>query len=174
VDRQDWTVLSLWVHVPFIVAWIGLVMVDVVAMFAPGFERAQRARLLLWSRPFAVVAIVAIIVTGVWQTIENPFYPLSSYSDLNELKRRTLYGDLLFWKHVFVIATFVLTIATRFILAPRLRDDGGGAVVTGGGALAFIGGGENVLNLTRLGSLANLLACLGAILFATRMVWELH
>jgi hypothetical protein len=34
--------------------------------------------------------------------------------------------------------------------------------------------GESALNLTRLVAIANLGACLAAVLLATRMVWELH
>ena len=173
MDRQDLTMISLWVHVPFIIAWIGLVMLDVVALFAPGLERQQRARLLLWSRPFVLLAIAVILVTGIWQTIENPFYRVESWSGLSELKKRSLYGDLLFWKHVFVIATFGLTLITRFVLAPRFRDDPDGAVVAGGGALAMVAG-TNAFSMTKLAALANLGACLGSVLLATRMVFELH
>lgn len=173
MDRQDLTIISLWVHVPFIIAWIGLVMLDVVASFAPGLEREQRARLLLWSRPFVLLAIGVILVTGIWQTVENPFYRVESWSGLSELKKRSLYGDLLFWKHVFVIATFGLTLITRFFLAPRLRDEPDGALLTSGGALAMVSG-TNALSLTKLAASANLGACLGAVLLATRMVFELH
>ena len=173
MDRQDLTIISLWVHVPFIIAWIGLVMLDVVALFGPGLEREQRARLLLWSRPFVILAIAVIMVTGIWQTIENPFYRVESWSGLSELKKRSLYGDLLFWKHVFVVATFGLTLITRFYLAPRLRDGVGAVVAGGGGAMAMLGGAD-VFSLTRTAVVVNLAACLGAVLLATRMVWELH
>ena len=165
--------ISLWVHVPFIMAWIGLVMLDVVALFAPGLEREQRARLLLWSRPFVLLAIGVILVTGIWQTIENPFYRVESWSGLSELKKRSLYGDLLFWKHVFVIATFGLTLITRFYLAPRLRDESDGAVVASGSALAMVSR-TNAMTLIKLAALGNLGACLGAVMLATRMVFELH
>ncbi|HLF78935.1 MAG TPA: hypothetical protein VJB57_15760 [Dehalococcoidia bacterium] len=173
MDRQDLTIISLWVHVPFIIGWIGLVMLDVVALFGPGLEREQRARLLLWSRPFVILAIGVIMVTGIWQTIENPFYRVESWSGLSELKKRSLYGDLLFWKHVFVVATFGLTLITRFYLAPRLRDGDGAVVAGGGGAMAMLGGAD-VFSLTRTAVVVNLAACLGAVLLATRMVWELH
>ncbi len=173
MDRQDITIISLWVHVPFIIGWIGLVMLDVVALFGPGLERGQRARLLLWSRPFVLVAIVVIMITGIWQTIENPFYRVESYSGLEHLKGHYTYGNLLFWKHGFVIATFGLTLLTRFILAPRLRDEDSGAVATPGGVMAMVAG-ENVMQRVQLTTLANAGACLGAVLLATRMVYELH
>jgi hypothetical protein len=171
VDRQDLTILSLWVHVPFIITWIGLVMLDVVALFGPGLERQQRARLLLWSRPFVLLAIAVILITGIWQTIYNPFYEVHSWADLQELKKRD-YGLLLFWKHVTVVATFGLTLITRFILAPLLRDEDLGTSVSG--SVIGLVAGNNVLMRTQVVAAANLVACLLAILLATRMVWELH
>lgn len=169
MDRQDVTLVSLWVHVPFITTWIGLVMLDAFATFAPGLSGSQRAGIIAWSRPFVLLAIPVILATGVWQTVENPFYRVESYSDLSELRDRTLYGDLLFWKHACVLATFVLTALVRFVLAPRLQA----------GVLATVGGGEGALDasdfrLIQVGTLLNLAACLGALMLATRMVVELH
>jgi putative copper export protein len=169
VDRDDVTLVSLWIHVPFITTWIGLVMLDAFATFAPGLSGGQRAGIIAWSRPFVLLAIPVILATGIWQTMENPFYRVESYSDLSELRHRTLYGDLLFWKHACVIATFVLTIAVRFVLAPRLQA----------GSLALAGPGDGALaadsfRLVQAGAVLNLAACLGALLLATRMVVELH
>jgi hypothetical protein len=171
MDNQDWLLVSLWVHVPFITAWIGLVMLDSVALFAPGLQEQQRSRLLLWSRLFVLVAIPVILATGIWQTVENPFYRVESYSGLGELKQRTLYGDLLFWKHAFVLATFGLTVLVRFVLAPRLAM---GSVAASGGAMAILGDAARTQRLAQLATLANLAACLFAVLLATRMVAELH
>ena len=42
--------------------------------------------------------------------MEIPFVKVDSYSDLGVLKERTLYGDLLFWKHVFFVGTLGLTL----------------------------------------------------------------
>jgi len=153
------------------------VMLDSVAMFAPGLEDQQRARLLLWSRVFVIVAIPVIMVTGIWQTVENPFFRVESYSGLSQLRERTLYGDLLFWKHGFVLATFGLTILTRFILAPRLMAGATGAEISGGGVMSLFGvldDGDRASRLAQLATLLNLLACLAAVLLATRMVAELH
>jgi hypothetical protein len=177
MDRQDWLLISLWIHVPFITAWIGLVMLDSVAVFAPGLQEQQRARLLLWSRAFVLVAIPVILVTGIWQTMENPFYRVESYSGLSQLRARTLYGDLLFWKHGFVLATFGLTILVRFILAPRLMAGATGTAMSSGGAMSMFGmldDAQRASRLAKLSTLLNLLACLGAVLLATRMVAELH
>ena len=180
MDRQDITLVSLWVHVPFIMTWIALVMFDGFAAFAPMLRGDQRARILTWSRLFVLLAIPVIMVTGIWQTIENPFFRVDAYSKLSELRDRTLYGDLLFWKHGFVLATFGLTILVRFILAPRLGgsdnidpviagSSGGAAVAAEAPAAA-----GTTLRLIQVATVLNLAACLGAVLLATRMVVELH
>lgn len=162
MGRDDITLISLLVHVPFITAWIGFVMFDAFAAFAPGIDEAQRPRLLTWSQKFTIVAIVVIMVTGIWQTMENPFVRVSSFGDLSELKDRTLYGDLLFWKHVFVVATFGLTLAVRFYLAPRSAE------------VSAAGAGSALSGLLKPAIVLNLVACLGALLLAARMVIELH
>ncbi len=158
------TLIALWIHIPFIVAWIGLVMFDVCSMLAPGLTTEQRARLIAWSRPFVLLAIPVILATGVIQSIDNPVQPISSYADLNDLKSTTMYGYALFWKHGFVLATFALTVLARFWAAPRL-------LATGGKIDAATHGTERALFWV---SAANLAACVGALVFATRMVWELH
>jgi hypothetical protein len=164
VDRQDITLVSLWVHVPFVITWIGLIMIDLFAMFGPGLTDEQRTSIVTWSRPFVIVAIPVILITGIWQTSENPFYRVESYADLQELKKR-LYGELLFYKHVFVIITFGLTILTRFVLAPRA-----GLLATTGGMVLE----SAEFRLLRLATGANGLAALAALMLATRMVIELH
>jgi len=165
MDRADLTLVSILVHVPFITAWIGLVMLDAFAAFAPGVDEPQRPRIMQWPRKFTILAIVVIMVTGVWQTMDNPFVRVDSYSDLNTLKERTLYGDLLFWKHVFVFATFGLTLLVRFYLAPRASSD---LSASSGAAIA------GVAPLLKPAVALNLAACLGALLLASRMVLELH
>lgn len=179
MDRQDITLVSLWVHVPFIMTWIALVMFDAFAAFAPALGGAQRSRFITWSRVFVLVAIPVIMVTGIWQTIENPFFRVDAYSKLSELREKTLYGDLLFWKHGFVLATFGLTILVRFILAPRLATaDSAEAVVVGSSSAALSATGwtaaDRTLRLIQGATLLNLGACLAAVLLATRMVVELH
>ena len=135
MERADFTLISLLIHIPFITAWIGLVMFDAFAAFAPGIDEDQRPRLIQWSQKFTLLAIVVIMTTGVWQTMDNPFVRVDSYSDLGTLKDRTLYGDLLFWKHVFVVGTFALTLLIRFYLAPRAGD---GIVAGSGGNAAIV------------------------------------
>ena len=177
MDKGDWTLLSLWIHIPLVTAWIGSVMWDVFASSAPGLTLGQRGRLITWQRALTILAIVVIMVTGIRQTIDNPFGEVTSYSELKALRDDTTYGMALFLKHGCVLATFVLTLLVRFYFAPRLLRDslsagtGGspGAVTTAGTLVA-----EPVtrdLTLTRWLSVLNLLACLGALIFATRMVW---
>jgi hypothetical protein len=168
LDKTALTLIALWFHVPFVTAWIGLVMFDLFAAVAPGLETSQRARMLTWSRPFVVLAIVVILATGIWQTVFNPFFEVTSYETLERLRTNYTYGMLLFWKHGFVLATFVLTWAVRFVLAPRLLA----VAVAGGGAA--VADEERILRSISWIAAANLLACLGALLLATRMVWELH
>jgi hypothetical protein len=119
------------------------------------------------------------MITGIWQTIENPFFRVDAYSKLSELRERTLYGDLLFWKHGFVLATFGLTILVRFILAPRLaaagvRDEVSVRPSGAAFASAEVVPANNTLRLIQLATALNLAACLAAVLLATRMVAELH
>jgi putative copper export protein len=169
MSRDDFTLLSILIHVPFITAWIGLVMFDAFAAYAPGIDEAQRPRLIAWSQKFTLIAIAVIMVTGIWQTMENPFVKVDSYNDLNVLKERTLYGDLLFWKHVFVVATFGLTLINRFYLAPRALS---GYVAGTDGTVAVIQ--APAVSVLKMTVLLNLLACLLALLLASRMVMELH
>jgi putative copper export protein len=169
MDRDDLTLISILVHVPFITAWIGLVMFDAFAAFAPGIDEAQRPRLIQWSQKFTLLAIVVIMITGIWQTMENPFVKVNSYSDLNLLKERTLYGDLLFWKHVGVVSTFALSLFNRFYLAPRANS---GMVASGNGTVAIIG--TPAAALLKPAVLLNMGAALFTLLVASRMIMELH
>ncbi len=158
------TLIALWIHIPLITAWIGLVLFDVLTLLVPGLTVEQRARMIAWSRPFVGIAMPIILITGIMQSIDNPVRPIESFADLIVLKSTTVYGYALFWKHGFVLATFALTTFARFWVAPRLvamtgRSDGTSA------------GLERTLFLA---SAANLAACLGALIFATRMVWDLH
>jgi putative copper export protein len=164
----DLTLIALWIHVPLVTAWIGLVMLDVYAAAVPGLTLSQRGRMLAWSRPFVVAAIVLILLTGIRQTMQNPFQEVDSWSTLQALKDRT-YGLMLFYKHICVLITFVLTVIVRFVLAPRLLR---AAVPAGGAGGAAAGNGT--LQLVRWLSVVNALACLATLVFATRMVWELH
>jgi hypothetical protein len=114
------------------------------------------------------LALIAIImVTGVYQTIYNPFRSINSYSDLSAMRDDTTYGMALFIKHAFVFASFFLSPIIRFYLAPRSANVE--AVNADGTAVA-----SNDVKLLQLATLANLGLCLGALIAASRMVMELH
>jgi putative copper export protein len=172
--------LSLWIHVPIVTAWIGLVMWDTFAAYAGGLTDQQRGRMITWSRGLTLAAIVVIMVTGVWQTMRNPFGGVNSYSELSALRDNTTYGMALFIKHIFVFATFGLTLIVRFYFAPRLLDPSNArvtdvpATVPAGGTATAVAPASQALAATRWLSIVNLLACLGALFFATRMIYELH
>jgi hypothetical protein len=169
----DLTLISLWFHIPLVTAWIGLVMFDLFAGAAPGLTLAQRARLLGWSRPFVLVAIVLILLTGIRQTMDNPFLHVDSWSTLEKLRDKP-YGLALFWKHGCVLATFTPTIVVRFVLAPRLAEEARGepATIAPGGVAAAVMSPTRRL-IVGLSAL-NLVTCAGALILATVMVWQLH
>jgi putative copper export protein len=180
VDTGDWTLLSLWVHIPVVTIWIGLVMLDAFASSAPELSQEQRGRLIAWSRWPTLVLIAIILITGVWQTMKNPFSEVGSYSELKALREDTTYGMALFLKHGAVLATFILTLVVRFYFAPRLLHPHTATVtdvpatVPAGGTAAMAAPATQNLAAVRWLSILNLLACLAALIFATRMVWELH
>src|SRR5205085_8823737 len=106
-----------------------------------------------------------IMVTGVYQTIENPFHSIRSYSDLHDLRDNTTYGMALFIKHAFVILTFILSPVLRFYFAPRVARVEAGA---DGAAVA------SDVKLLQLATVVNLALCMLALMAAARMTIELH
>jgi putative copper export protein len=178
VDEGQLTLLSLWIHIPIVTAWIGMVMIDLFASSAPGFNIDQRGRMIAWFRPFVIAAIGIILVTGIWQTMKNPFSEVSSYAELSDL-RDTTYGFSLFVKHIFVVATFLLTLIVHFYFAPRLMKPSavgapGGPAVSSTLVTTAQEPVARDLVATRWLSILNVLACVGALIMATRMIWELH
>lgn len=167
MDRDTAKLISLWIHVPIVTAWIGFVMFDVIAAAAPGLSVGQRARMIGWSRPFVIVAVAVIMATGIWQTMENPLLRVTSWTTLEQLRERT-YGLALFWKHGFVLITFGLTVLVRFLLTPRLAARA--AAGDGGGATPTDELQRGILWLSAI----NLAACAGALLLTTLMVFQLH
>ena len=178
VDEGQLTLLSLWIHIPIVTAWIGMVMIDVYASNAPGLTVSQRGRMIAWFRPFVIAAIAIILITGIWQTMKNAFSEVSSYAELEDL-RSTTYGMSLFLKHIFVVATFFLTLVVHFYFAPRLMNPA--AVGTPGGppvSDTLVATAQEPVTLdltaTRWLSVLNVVVCAGALIMATRMIWELH
>ncbi len=175
MDSDTFTLISLWIHIPLVTAWIGVVLLDTFVSAVPGLSPPQRGRMIGWFRPFIVAAIVIILLTGVWQTINNPLSAIGSYADLSRMRETTTYGLSLFLKHGFVLATFILTLFVHFWLAPRLTAAHAGAPSVTGAEVAVASSAPAGQERTIFWlSVLNLLACLGALIMTTRMVWELH
>lgn len=180
------TLVMLWVHVPFAVAWIGVALMGAVLAVAPGLAPSQRAALIRLTLPFVMVAVPVIIVTGVWQTVYNPVTrPQWSWALLEELRRST-YGMALFYKHVFVVATLVATLAIKLVLVRRLRlqmDESaplsrvgmGSLAVSGTGAAGAVAtdarGADRPLGVV---SWVNVACCLAILVCVVLMVYQLH
>jgi putative copper export protein len=176
VSRDDLTLVSLLIHIPAVTLWVGLALFDMFAMLAPGIEDGQRARLVASTRWLTLGLLAVIAVTGIWQTMENPFVKVDSYSTLERLRDTTTYGKALFVKHVFVFATVGLSLATRFYLArPRGSGNGPVLVAAGGPPQPATGvAGTPALRLLTLAAALNLADCLAVLLATGRMTIELH
>jgi hypothetical protein len=157
VDEQDWLLVSLLIHVPTVVAWISLAGAEVVITIIPGLESTQRGRLIRGLRWPTVALILVILGTGVWQTIDNPFLRVDSLAALERLRTTKAYGEALFVKHIFVLATFTLNVLVTFVLSRRLERQEG----------------ASVRPLLAAG-LVNLGACLGVLLATVGMTAQLH
>ena len=158
MGAEEWTLVSLLIHVPVVVTWIALVGLEVFLCTARDVPGGQRMRPIVAMRWPTVGLLAIIFVTGVWQTMHNPFVEVNSFETLEELKYTTAYGMALFWKHGFVLATVVLSFASRFVLAPR----------------ALARGDEGASGILRAVVWLNLLACLLTLLATTRMTITLH
>ena len=103
-------------------------------------------------------------LTGIYQTIFNPFGTITSYEDLSHLRESTTYGFALFLKHGFVFASMVLTLAVTFYFAPRL--------------LAFAEDTrDSAVTPSRLPSLLswlNVASCVALLMCVGVMVFQLH
>jgi len=163
--RPDLLLVSLLVHIPAVTIFVGLALWDVFVTFTPGLEQGQRGRMIGKTAVLTLVLIAIIMVTGVYQTIENPFRSIRSYSDLHDLRSDTTYGMALFIKHAFVILTFILSPILRFYFAPRVANVAAG---TDGAAVA------SDAKLLQLATVVNLALCMLALMAAARMTIELH
>jgi len=150
--------ISLLVHVPVAVTWVGLVAIEAFLCISRDVSGGQRMRLIAAMRWPTVALLVIILATGVWQTLHNPFVEVTNWATLEELRTTTAYGAALFWKHVFIVGTVGLAFVSRFVLAPRARAAG-----TEHTSMAF----RAVVYL-------NLAACLLVLLATTRMTIALH
>ena len=156
--------ISLVIHIPAAITWLGLALYDLIVVAVPFLSPAQRGALLQRPRWLVVGLIPVILVTGIFQTIYNPFGTLTDFASLERLRTETTYGFALFLKHGFVLASWGLTLLLTFWLAPRLvafADD------TSAGA-------TRPSPLPRLAAWANFLACAALVLCVTVMVFQLH
>ena len=169
MSDRDLTLISLLIHIPVVTAWVGLVLFDVFSTMAPGIAENQRARLVASTRWITLGLLIAIAVTGVWQTMDNPFVKVNSISELEELRERTTYGKSLFVKHIFVFGTVGLSLINRFYLARREQAGLQLASGPGSGAAATSG-----LTLLKVAVVANAAFALGVLLATARMTIELH
>ena len=162
--RNTLLFISLVIHVPAAIVWLGLALFDLFVVAVPFLSPAQRGGLLMRPRWLVVGLIPVILLTGIYQTINNPFNTLTDIASLEALRNETTYGFALFLKHGFVIASWVLTLALSFWVAPRLiafADD-----TTAGAA--------KPPRLFDLAAWANFLACGALVLCVTVMIFQLH
>ncbi|MEI6666413.1 MAG: hypothetical protein WCL53_09735 [Chloroflexota bacterium] len=152
------TLVSLLIHVPVVVAWIVFASAE-AALASPKFLVAQAPlQFVTVLRIPTLVLLAIILVTGIRQTMDNPFVPVNSIETLEKLRDTTTYGMALFIKHIWVVATVVLSLVLRFWLAPRLLAAGETQPSRLFGILAWL----------------NVGACVLTLLATTRMVIQLH
>jgi plastocyanin len=155
---------SLLIHIPAAIAWLGIVLYDAIVAAVPFLTPGQRGALLARPRWLVLVTIPLFGLTGIYQTIFNPFSTITSYADLSNLRETTTYGFALFLKHGFVFASMVLTLAVTFYFAPRLlafADDTRDSAVTPSSM-------PSLLSWLNVASCVALLACVAV------MVFQLH
>ena len=154
--------ISLAIHIPASIAWLGIVLYQAIIAAVPYLSPAQRGGLLARPRWLVVALIPIILATGIYQTIFNPFQTVTDFASLKALRHETTYGLALFWKHGFVLLSFALTLLVSFALAPRL--------------VAFAEDTEKATPPRAPGMLAwaNVAACAALLFCVTVMVFQLH
>ena len=155
--------ISLLIHIPAAIAWLGIVLYDAIVAAVPFLTPGQRGALLARPRWLVLITIPLFGITGVYQTIFNPFSTITSFADLTEL-RSTAYGFALFLKHGFVFASMALTLAVTFYFAPRLlafADDTRDSATTPS-------------SMPGLLSWLNVAACVALLACVAVMVFQLH
>ncbi|MEI6136509.1 MAG: hypothetical protein WCQ48_03715 [Chloroflexota bacterium] len=155
---EDWLLVSLLIHVPVAVTWIALVGIEAFLCTVREVPGGQRMRPIAAMRWPTVALLALILLTGVLQTMNNPFVVVRSWATLEELRTTTAYGTALFWKHIFVVATVAFAIVSRFVIAPR----------------AIAAGEDRPSMLLRAVAYLDVVACLLVLLSTTRMTITLH
>jgi plastocyanin len=168
--------ISLAIHIPAAIAWLGMVLYQAVVCAVPFLSTAQRADLLQRPRWLILAAIPLFAITGTYQTIFNPFVTLTDFQTAEEFRATSAYAQALFWKHGFVLLSMALTLTVTFWLAPRLAKV---ATVSAGPAtaVAAVTAGDDAApgaNRVSLLAWANVAACLALLLCVAVMVFQLH
>jgi plastocyanin len=176
--------VSLAIHIPAAVSWLGVVLYQAVVGAVPFLTVAQRADLLRRPRWLIVAVIPLFFITGTYQTIFNPFVTLTSFETAEAFRATSPYAQALFWKHGFVLLSMALTLTVTFWLAPRLARaatapataPATGAGPAGAGSVAVSGEGapDPAAGRVSLLAWANVAACLALLLCVSVMVFQLH
>jgi plastocyanin len=156
--------ISLMIHIPTAILWLGLVLYDAIVVAVPFLTPAQRGSLLHRPRWLVLVSIPVILTTGIYQTIYNPINTVTDIASLENLRNTTTYGFALFLKHGFVLASWAMMLAMTYWFAPRLvafADDIRPEAVTPS-------------RLPGLLAWANVAACIGLLTCVAVMVFQLH
>jgi plastocyanin len=172
--------VSLAIHIPAAISWLGVVLYQAVVGAVPFLTTAQRADLLQRPRWLILAAIPLFVITGTYQAIHNPFVTLTDFQTAEAFRATSAYAQALFYKHGFVLLSMALTLAVTFWLAPLLARSAtteslagsGDKAPEGAGALGAIGtAGASRLPLV---AWANVAACLALLLCVAVMVFQLH
>jgi len=156
--------ISLMIHIPTAILWLGLVLYDAIVVAVPFLTPAQRGSLLHRPRWLVLGSIPVILATGIYQTIYNPINTVNSIDALESLRNTTTYGFALFLKHGFVMASWAMMLTMTYWFAPRLvafADDIRPEAVTPS-------------RLPGLLAWANVAACAGLLSCVAVMVFQLH
>jgi hypothetical protein len=183
--------VSLAIHIPAAVAWLGVVLYQAVVAAVPYLSVAQRADLLRRPRWLILAVIPLFAITGTYQTINNPFVTLTDFETAEAFRATSAYAQALFWKHGFVLLSMALTLAVTFWLAPRLARSAAPVAVAAAGANPGPGAGATTVTIDATGdgaagagpaspgrvsllAWANVAACLALLLCVAVMVFQLH
>ncbi|GIW07221.1 MAG: hypothetical protein KatS3mg060_2026 [Dehalococcoidia bacterium] len=157
--RDTGKYLSMIVHFVTAIVWLGGLGVQFLVLVAPGLDDRQRERLFALMVPWMWISLIALIPTGIYQTINNPVTePVTSSAELTILRSRP-YGQVLVVKHIFAVVTVLLAASAHFVALPRWRV-----------ALAEAQPTAGVVNVLRVLSAVATLAAIGLVLTVTRLV----
>ena len=171
--------VSLAIHIPAAISWLGVVLYQAVVSAVPYLSTAQRADLLQRPRWLIVAAIPLFFLTGTYQTIFNPFVTLTDFQTAEAFRATSAYAQALFWKHGFVLLSMALTLTVTFWIAPRMAkvETAGAGAAGAAGVATTVTVGEDAApggNRVSLLAWANVAACLALLLCVAVMVFQLH